>query len=101
MKNFRCYQLAKTQYQSIQKTKVPYHMRNQLDRASLSVCLNLAEGSAKQSQKDRARFYEIAMASHRETQAILELIGNRDLIRTADRLAGGLFNLIRALRPVP
>ena len=53
MKNFRCYQLAKTQYLEIKKQKLPRYQADQLNRAGLSVCLNLAEGSAKQSVKDR------------------------------------------------
>ena len=64
MKNFRCFQLAKTQYHAAQKLRLPRYLKDQLNRASLSVCLNLAEGSGKTSIKDRKRFYEIALASH-------------------------------------
>jgi len=34
--------------------------RDQLERASTSIPLNIAEGNAKASAKDRARFWQIA-----------------------------------------
>ena len=97
MKNFRCYQHAKTQYLALRDLRVPRYQDDQLKRAALSVCLNLAEGSAKRSVKDRRRFYEIALASHREVQALIELLQMPDPNGTADKLGGGLFNLIRRL----
>lgn len=97
MKNFKCYELAKIQYKKIQKLKLPSYIKDQIDRASLSVCLNLAEGSAKSSQKDRRRFYEIAFASHREVQALLDILDHVELKQNADSLAGALFCLVRAL----
>ena len=97
MKNFRCYQMAKSQYHDCQKLKLPRYLKDQLNRASLSICLNLAEGSGKTSRKERRRFYEIALASHRETQAILDIIQHHQLARAADELGGSLFCLIRKL----
>ena len=98
MKNFRCYNLARTQYQEAQKLRLPYYMKDQLNRATLSVCLNLAEGSGKTSVKDRKRFYEIALASHRESQALFELARAKELIGIADKLGGGLWKLISVLK---
>lgn len=97
MKNFRCYQLAKTQFHTIEKLKLPHYIRDQIDRAALSVVLNLAEGSAKSSRRDRRRFYEIAFASHREVQALIEVLNQKELSQSADALGGALFCLIRAL----
>ena len=77
--------------------KLPRYQADQLQRASLSVCLNLAEGSGKSSVKDRRRFYEIALASHREVQALIDLIPLTEQAGTADKLGGGLFNLVRKL----
>jgi four helix bundle protein len=45
----------------------------QIRRASLSVLLNIAEGSSKRSASDRARFYEIARASLVEVDAALDI----------------------------
>ena len=97
MKNFRCYQLAKSQYLELKDLQLPRYQADQLRRASLSVCLNLAEGSGKASVKDRRRFYEIALASHREVQALIDLIPLTEQARIADQLGGGLFNLVRKL----
>jgi hypothetical protein len=38
--------------------------KDQLDRASTSISLNIAEGSGKFSRSDRARFFEIARGQH-------------------------------------
>lgn len=45
----------------------------QIRRASLSVLLNIAEGSSKRSATDRVRFYEIARASLVEVDAALDV----------------------------
>jgi four helix bundle protein len=47
--------------------------KNQLTRASRSIVLNLAEGRGKPKGQDQVRFFNIAMGSLRECQAILEL----------------------------
>ncbi len=66
-------------------------------RASLSVCLNLAEETAKPSQKDRQRFYAIAFASLREVQSLIELEDElADLTELADRLGAHLYKLTKA-----
>jgi len=46
MNKFRCYELAKSLYQQCKRQPVKGAVRDQLHRASLSVCLNLVEGSA-------------------------------------------------------
>lgn len=104
MQNFRTYQLAKVQYQQCKQLKLAPYLEDQLLRASLSVALNLAEGSAKRSNKDRRRYYEIALASHRETQTLLELINlekedQPKLITEASILGGCLYKLVRSLEP--
>lgn len=97
MKNFRCYQLGKAQYLQVKDLKLPRYFKDHLNRAALSVCLNLAEGSGKSSVKDRRRFYEMAFASHRECQALFELMQNQELIKNADILGGCLYKLVSVL----
>jgi four helix bundle protein len=68
-------------------------------RAASSVALNLSEGSAKRSIADRRRFYEIALGSVRECEAIVELLepDSRQLKEPVDRLARHVYKLVRAL----
>lgn len=73
MKKFRTLELAVKQYQEVKKLKLKGEIRSQIERAALSVCLNLQEGNAKFSQKDRRRFFNIAYASQCEVQLILKL----------------------------
>jgi four helix bundle protein len=47
------------------------HLGDQLKRASLSIPLNIAEGSGKSAPAERRRFYEIARASALECSAIV------------------------------
>ena len=42
-------------------------LRNQFQRAVLSIVLNLAEGSAKSTPKDQRKFYRIAFGSLRKS----------------------------------
>ena len=50
-------------------------LRSQLERAAMSVPLNIAEGSGKPSPPDRARFYAIARGSALECGALLDVSG--------------------------
>src|SRR6266403_1488659 len=47
--------------------------RDQLERAGDSVALNIAEGNGKFSQRDRARFFQMAHSSALECAACLDL----------------------------
>ncbi len=73
MQKFRTLELAIQFYKDCQKLKIAGAMRAQLERACLSIPLNLSEGSAKSSAKDRKRFYGIALASFREVETILAI----------------------------
>ena len=96
--NFRTYQLALELYRETKTVKLPYHLKDQLLRASSSVCRNLAEVSAKPTEKDRAKFYAITLGSCREVQAVItmeaETLGS--LISLADRLGASLYRLCRS-----
>ncbi len=53
----------------------------QLRRAAVSVCSNLAEGSARLSAKEKKRFYEIASASLVEVDTQMEISLMLDYIK--------------------
>lgn len=57
--------------------------RDQLDRASTSVPLNIAEGNGKFSTKDRARYLQTAFGSALECAAILDVLFARKMIEEA------------------
>jgi four helix bundle protein len=53
------------------------HLRDQLQRASSSVALCLAEGYGRRAPKEKRHLYSVAAASARECAAVLELLAER------------------------
>ena len=68
--------------------------KDQLDRASTSLPLNIAEGNGKFSDADRSRFLEIARGSAMECAACLDVLAVRKLIAT-ERIVPGKEQLVR------
>jgi four helix bundle protein len=67
-------------------------LKDQLERASLSIVLNTAEAGGRRSRRDKARYYAIARGSATETAALLDVLALRRLaspaaITTGRRLA--------------
>jgi four helix bundle protein len=93
LKNFRTYQLALEFHKTCEAIKTRPHIKDQLSRATLSIVLNLAEGSAKPTYKDRQRFYAIAFGSFRESQAILQIMDQKEIFKTSDHLGACLYKL--------
>jgi four helix bundle protein len=56
--------------------------KDQLDRASTSIPVNVAEGNGKFSSRDRARFLEMARGSALECAACLDVLRARRLTST-------------------
>jgi four helix bundle protein len=54
-------------------------LRDQLDRASVSIVLNIAEGSGRFAPADKAHFYLIARGSAMECLAAVSLLQARSL----------------------
>jgi four helix bundle protein len=74
-------------------------MADQLRRASLSISLNIAEGSGKNSGPDQRRFYAISRGSAMECAAIIDACCALNLIeqphaQEADQL---LISIVRML----
>jgi four helix bundle protein len=102
LKDFHAFRLAKSHYQLCKQLKLPHFLKDQLNRASCSVALNLAEGSGKRTPADQARFYFMALGSLRECQAILELedVQNPELNKTQNQLGAIIFKLCRLSKTV-
>ncbi len=62
--------------------------RQQIERASTSIPLNLAEGNGKFSPRDRARYFQIAAGSALECAACLDVIVARGIMPAQDVKAG-------------
>ena len=56
------------------ESMLPLHFRHQLSRAALSIMLNIAEGSGRETKADQRHFFIMANGSTREVEALLDLI---------------------------
>lgn len=98
MKTFRTLDLAVEFYKQAEKVKAPQHLKDQLNRASSSISLNLAEGNAKFSYKEKSRIYQIAYGSFRECQTIFQLleVNDQEMLATTKHLASSLYRLVES-----
>jgi four helix bundle protein len=71
--------------------------KDQLDRASTSIPLNIAEGNGKFSARDRARFFEMARGSALECAACLDVLLVRKLA-TEEQVAAPKEKLARIVQ---
>jgi four helix bundle protein len=103
----KAYQLNRTVYQILKSNQnLPFYVKNQLGRASLSIVLNIAEGSAKFGFKDRRNFYITARGSVFECAALINFLGDEQeispeivtaILMDYDVLSRMLFGLIQQL----
>jgi four helix bundle protein len=61
---------------------------NQLDRASTSISLNIAEGNGKFTAADRCRFFDNARGSALESAACLDILVAKSILPLREALAG-------------
>lgn len=59
-----------------------YFLRDQLNRASLSIAANIAEGNGRFTKNDRKNFFIIARGSVQECVPLLELAARRKFLDT-------------------
>ena len=64
-----------------------YGLRSQIRRAAVGVPPNIVEGCGRDSDRERARFLEIAFSSAREAIYLIDLAGRLGLIDRASELA--------------
>jgi four helix bundle protein len=63
-------------------------VRDQLDRASTSIVLNLAEGNGKRSHPDRCRYFDSSRGSVMECAACLDVLVVKKQISSNEAAAG-------------
>jgi four helix bundle protein len=80
-----------------------YNLQNQLERAVISIALNIAEGSTGQTNAEQRRFLSHALRSYLETIACLDILQRRDYASVSDlqhtrELGHRLFVKLQAFR---
>ncbi len=74
-------------------------LRDQLDRASVSIALNLSEGAGCRSPRLKARYYQIARGSASECAAVLAIAAARRLadVEACTRARGLVVRIVQML----
>lgn len=98
MKSFRTLDLAVEFYEQTTALKLKGNLRDQLDRAASSIALNLSEGNAKRTPKEKRRYWHTAYASSQECKTIMKLIKQEDseVASTLDHLAASIYRLMNS-----
>lgn len=98
MKTFRTLDLAVEFSKQACRLEYKGHLKEQLQRASSSIALNLSEGNAKGSAKEKRNFFHTAYGSLRECQTIFKLMEMNDthLLKQADELGACLYKLVNS-----
>ena len=100
MKEFRALKLATKQFHEIKDLKLKGEIRSQIERAVLSICLNLSEGNGKLTVKERRRLFNMAYGSSHETLTLLEIINNKTLYAQANHLCAMIYLLQKNAVPL-
>ena len=74
-------------------------IRDQLERASISIPLNIAEGNGKFTDKDKCKFFDIARGSAMECAACVDILLAKNEIEEirASQLKSALNEIVRML----
>jgi four helix bundle protein len=92
----KAFAVNKEIYRMLKQNKsIPSYMKNQLGRASLSVMLNIAEGTAKVSIKDRNNFWVIARGSAFESASLIKFLVSEEEIQ--EGIAGSLYHSLEEI----
>ena len=75
----------------------PFYLSDQLKRALTSVILNISEGNGRMSPKDRRRFFNIAVASAKESASAFDIAYSFRLISQIDysKMQDGLLQVVK------
>ena len=72
-----------------------YYLVDQLNRASLSISANIAEGNGRYHDKDRNNFFYIARGSVHECVPLLEIAFRKNLVNASAK--NELFNKLESI----
>jgi four helix bundle protein len=61
-----------------------FNLRSQVQRATTSIVLNIAEGSTGQSDPEQSRFVSMALRSYLETVACFDIAERRQYFNSSD-----------------
>ena len=86
----------------IEKLPAKLAAKDQLDRASTSIVLNIAEGNGKRSHPDRCRYLDMARGSALESAACLDVLVARRMLAAEEIFEGkailhGVVSLVAGL----
>ena len=95
MKSFRTLDLAIEFHEQAVNLKAQGQLNDQLLRAASSIALNLPEGNAKSSIKEKKRFYQTAYGSTKECQTIFKMmkVEDKEIVQKADYLGTCIYKL--------
>lgn len=74
----------------LDKIKSRSNIIDQIERASESILLNIAEGNGKYSGKDKCRYFDISRGSSLECAACLDILFKKKLIDGETKISGKL-----------
>jgi four helix bundle protein len=79
-----------------------FGLRDQIQRAAVSIMSNIAEGFDRTHKAEKLQFYRVARASAGEVRSLLYILsdrqyGNPELIQSAQELADELGKIIQGL----
>ena len=85
-------------FADLRDAKIPQikEIVDQLDRASISVVLNIAEGNGRRTGQARAKFFDDARGSGTECAACLDVLVAKSAC-SVERVAGGKASLLRVV----
>lgn len=87
-------------------SKGNYYLSDQLNRASLSISANIAEGNGRWHSKDRKQYFWVARGSAQECVPLLEICARKNLLkadmhekleRDIDEILRMIYGLIQGL----
>ena len=90
IKQLNVYSKARENLRAIRKLGIPLNkfgdVKNQIERAAISVVSNIAEGAGSNSPKQCLRFFSYARASNNEIQAQLDILCDIGMINDSHPL---------------